>query len=133
MSKKPPVARAVKHDTANNQTGRTRRLSIDEINDLNRHIAETWTPEMDEEIERATRQYWLTRCATLTEERVMGIAQRAQLMRDLKKAVAEKLRGDAPGVDAELARIRAALIELEQHKSNVTAELRGIRAQLRQA
>ncbi|MGF6611707.1 hypothetical protein OKW45_006629 [Paraburkholderia sp. WSM4175] len=31
-------------------------LSIDEINALNRHIAETWTPEMDEEIERMTRQ-----------------------------------------------------------------------------
>ncbi len=108
-------------------------LSVDEINEMNRRIAETWAPEMDEEIERATRQYWLTRFATLMEEKAMCAAQRAQLMRELKRAAAEKLRSDAPGVDAEAARIRTELTDLEQHKLIATAELRAIRAQLRQA
>ncbi|OMW53264.1 hypothetical protein AQ811_07395 [Burkholderia pseudomallei] len=108
-------------------------MTIDEINALNRHIADTWTPEMDEEIERMTHQDRLARCAKLTEEKAMRVGQRAQLMRDLKKAVAVKLRGDALGVDAELARIRSALADLELHELNATAELRAIRAELRQA
>jgi hypothetical protein len=111
----------------------TKRLSIDEINALNRHIADTWTPAMDEEIERMTRQDRLARCAKLTEEKAMCVGQRAQLMRDLKKAVAVKLRGDALGIDAELARIRVALADMELHELNATAELRAIRAELRQA
>jgi hypothetical protein len=50
------VKEADSHDAANNQRDKTTRLSIDEINALNRHIADTWTPEMDEEIERMSRQ-----------------------------------------------------------------------------
>lgn len=108
-------------------------MSLDEINALNRHIADTWTPEMDEEIERRTRQDRLSRRAKLTEEKAMRAEQHAQLTRDLKKAVAVKLRGDALGVDAELARIRAALADLDLHELNAAAELRAIRAQLRHA
>jgi len=126
-------AHADSHDTAKNQRAKTKRLNIDEINALNRHIADTWTPAMDEEIERATRQDRLARCAKLTEEKAMCAAQRAQLTRDLKKAVAVKLRGDSPDVDAELARIRAALADLYLHELNAAAELRAVRTQLRQA
>ncbi|WP_133295705.1 hypothetical protein [Burkholderia reimsis] len=120
-------------DAGDNRRDETRRLSIDEVNELNRHIADTWTPEMDEEIERMTRQDRLARCAKLAEEKAMRAWQRAQLMRLLKKAVAVKLRGDALDVDAELARIRAALAGLELHELNGTTELRAIRAQLRGA
>jgi hypothetical protein len=69
----------------------------------------------------------------LTEEKAMCAAQRAQLTRDLKKAVAVKLHGDVLGVDDELDRIRAALVDLELHELNAAAELRATRAQLRQA
>lgn len=51
-----------------------KRMSIDEINALNRHIADTWTPEMDEEIEHSTRQAQLARWAKLTEEKMMCVA-----------------------------------------------------------
>lgn len=44
------------HDTANNQCDETDCLSIEEINALICHIADTWTPEMDEEIERMGHQ-----------------------------------------------------------------------------
>ena len=110
-----------------------KRMSIDEINALNRHIADTWTPEMDEEIERWTRQDRLARCAKLTEEKAMCVAQRAQLTRDLKTAVAVKLRGDVLCVDDKLAQIRAALADVDLREMNAVAELRAIRAELRQA
>jgi len=110
-----------------------KRLSIDEINELNRHIVDTWTPEMDEQIERDTRQALLARCAKLTEEKMMCVAQRARLMRDMKTAVTEKSRGDVQGVDLALDHIRANLVDVGMCELNATAELRAVRAQLRQA
>lgn len=110
-----------------------KRLSIDEINELNRHIVDTWTPEMDEQIERDTRQALLARCAKLTEEKMMCVAQRARLMREMKTAVAEKLRDDVVGVDLALDHIRANLVDVGMCELNATAELRAVRAQLRQA
>ncbi|AXF06494.1 hypothetical protein CUJ91_00185 [Paraburkholderia graminis] len=113
-----------------------KRLSmkvINEINAVNRRIAETWTPEMDAEIELATLQYRLARCATLTEEKLVRAQKRAQLKRDLKKAVTVKLLSNALDVDALLARIRSALADVELHELNAMAELRAIRAELRQA
>lgn len=125
---------SIEHNAPSDHKMKKRKiLSIDEINALNRHIAETWTPEMDEEIERMTRQDRLARCAKLTEEKAMCAAQRAQLTRDLKTAVAVKLRGDVLGVDDKLAHIRAALADMDLRELNAVAELRTIRAQLRQA
>jgi hypothetical protein len=125
---------SIEHKTPTGQKKFKRKyLTFAAVNEANRHLADTWTPEMDEEIERATRQYWLDRCAKLTEEKLMRTQQRAQLKRELKKAVTVKFRSDEPGVDAELARIRAALADLEMHELNATAERRVIRAELRKA
>ncbi|WP_017772462.1 hypothetical protein [Paraburkholderia kururiensis] len=110
-----------------------KRLSIKELNALNQHIVDTWTPEMDEQIERDTRQALLARCAKLTEEKMMCVAQRARLMREMKTAVAEKLRDDVVGVDLALDHIRANLVDVGMCELNATAELRAVRAQLRQA
>ncbi|MEX3973541.1 hypothetical protein [Paraburkholderia caribensis] len=124
----------VKHNAQSDHKKIKRKSkSIDEINALNRYIADTWTPEMDEEIERSTLQYRLDRCAKLAEEKAMCVAQRAQLTRDLKTAVGVKLRGDVQGVDDKLAQIRAALADVDLRELNAVAELRAIRAQLRQA
>ncbi|WP_157003156.1 hypothetical protein [Ralstonia sp. A12] len=117
-------------------TKKTSRLSIKEINEINaiiRHIADTWTPEMDEEIERATVQYRQERCAKLKDEKLIRTQQRAQLKRELKTAVVVKVRGDARDADAELARIREALTDLELRELNATVELHTIRAQMRGA
>lgn len=54
-------------------------------------------------------------------------------MRDLKIAVAEKSRGDVLGVDLALDQIRANLVDLGMRELTAMAELRAIRAQLRQA
>lgn len=110
-----------------------KRLSIKELNALGQHIVDTWTPEMDEQIERDTRQALLARCAKLTEEKMMCVAQRARLMREMKTAVAKKLRGDVVGVDLALDHIRANLVDVGMCELNATAELRAVRAQLRQA
>lgn len=110
-----------------------KRMSIKELNALNQHIVDTWTPEMDEQIERDTRQALLARCAKLTEEKMMCVAQRARLMREMKTAVAEKLRDDVVGVDLALDHIRANLVDVGMRELNASAELRAVRAQLRQA
>lgn len=124
---------SIEHNTPSDHKKIKRKsMSIDEINALNRHIADTWTPEMDEEIERSTRQAQLARWAKLTEEKMMCVAQRARLMRDLKIAVAEKSRGDVLGVDLALDHIRANLVDLGMRELTAMAELRAIRAQLRQ-
>ncbi|KVE72450.1 hypothetical protein [Burkholderia vietnamiensis] len=110
-----------------------KRRSIKELNALGQHIVDTWTPEMDEQIERDTRQAQLARWAKLTEEKMMCVAQRARLMRDLKIAVTEKSRGDVLGVDLVLDHIRANLVDLGMRELTAMDELRAIRAQLRQA
>ncbi|MFV8600419.1 hypothetical protein [Ralstonia pseudosolanacearum] len=112
---------------------KTRRLSIDEINAVIRHIGDTWTPAMDEEIERATVQYRQQRCAKLKDEKRIRTQQRAQLKRELKTAVVVKVRGDARHADAELARIRTTLTDLELRELNATVELHTIRAQMCEA
>ncbi|CAJ4224235.1 Uncharacterised protein [Burkholderia pseudomallei] len=61
-------AHADSHDAGDVKCAETKRFTIDEVNALNRRIADTWTPEMDEEIERMSRQDRLTRCAKLTEK-----------------------------------------------------------------
>lgn len=117
-------------------TKKAGRLSLKEINEINaiiRHIADTWTPEMDEEIERATVQYRQERCAKLKEEKLIRTQQRAQLKRELKKAVVAKVRFDSRDADAELARIREALTDLGLRELNATVELHTIRAQMRGA
>lgn len=43
------------HDAGYGQRAKN-KLNIDEINAINRHIVDTWTPEMDAEIERLTEQ-----------------------------------------------------------------------------
>lgn len=124
---RPPNRRPVQPVSKN------KRLTIDEIKAVNRHIADTWTPEMDEGIERATVQYRQERCAKLKEEKLIRTQQRAQLKRELKKAVVAKVRCGERDADAELARIREALTDLELRELNATVELHTIRAQMRGA
>lgn len=131
--KKHQPRRQAAKGAPSNRRDETERLSIDEINALIRHIADTWTPEMDEEIERATVQYRQERCAKLKEEKLIRTQQRAQLKRELKKAVVVRVRGDVLNADAELARIREALTDLELRELNATIDLHTIRTQMRGA